>query len=96
MESRSTDGRIFGNHFPDNGIDFGRVMCHLSYKNNVNNASEVDSDIESDDEDDGPPPLMDTPDSDIDSDDDDDFVGVTRRITRFQDSNNVAGVVNDE
>ena len=61
----------------------------------MNDASEVDSDIESYDEDDGPLPLIDAPDSDRDSDDEDDFLGVKRR-TRFQDSNNVAGVANDE
>ena len=54
-----------------------------------------DSNVESDDKDDGLPPLMDTPNSDRNSGDDDDVAGVTRR-TRFQDINNFAGVANDE
>ena len=39
---------------------------------------------------------MDAIDSDIDSYDNEDFAGVTRRRTRFQDSNDFAGLMNDE
>ena len=69
MVSRSTDSSIFGNYLSDDGTDSGRAMCRLNYKNNVNNASEVDSDVDLDNDYDGPPPLMDAPDSDRDSDD---------------------------
>ena len=89
VESRNTDGSIFENHMPDNGAESSRDVRHLNYKNSVNDANEVDSNVDSDDEDDGPPPFIDTSDSDSDSDDDD-VTGVKRRRNRFKDINNVA------
>jgi len=49
---RNTDGNIFGSNMPNNSIDYGKAMYHVSYEWSIG----VDSDSnDSDNEDDGLP-----------------------------------------
>ena len=89
LAPRGEDGNIFVQCVPNNGEDSGRSICYASCGNHRDNGeyqSEDNSDSESDNEDDGPPQLMNVSDSDskLKSDDDE------------PDDKNVARVMSNE